>query len=129
MTCAEATVVQVRGLKKPRHLLPYRGFRPLLVALSASLGRRSRVIFSRDARPDCNSRWGEPVLDFAKALKAHAELRCTAPDKEKGYGEMYARMTYWVCACASSRLCIARGRATWSCVGELYSVAAREVVL
>ena len=57
------------------------------------------------ARPDCNSRWGEPVLDFAKALKAHAELRCTVRDgeyKTKLDEEMYARMTYWVCAYAKN---------------------------
>ena len=88
--------------------------------------------FCQDAWQARKSRWGEPVGDFVKAVKAHARLRCTVRDGEYGSKldeEMYAKMTYWVCACANSRLCTARGRATWSCVGELYSGAAPEVVV
>ena len=59
--------------------------------------------FCPDAWQARNSRWGEPVGDFVKAVKAHAKLRCTVPG-EYGYKqldeEMYAKMTYWVCAYA-----------------------------
>ena len=58
------------------------------------------------------------MLDFAKALKAHAELRCT--DATGGFDkEKYARMTYWVCAYANNSLCTARGNGTCSSVLEL----------
>ena len=46
------------------------------------------------------------MLDFAKALIAHAKLRCaTSQDPHTGvvnkFDEaMYAKMTYWVCAYA-----------------------------
>ena len=88
--------------------------------------------FCPDAWQARNSRWGEPVGDFVKAVKAHAELRCTVgvrSSEEKLDEEMYAKMTFWVCAYASNSLCRARGNGTCSCVGAEYSEAAAGVVL
>ena len=67
------------------------------------------------------------MLHFVAALKAHAKLRCTF-NEEKLDEEKYAKMTYWVCAYAKIRFTVARGKASWSCVGVACSGAACEGV-
>ena len=42
------------------------------------------------------------MLDFAKALIAHAKLRCTKKGGKLVDEEKYAKMTYWVCAYAKN---------------------------
>ena len=48
------------------------------------------------------------MLHFVAALKAHAKLRCRLRNEDFNSGkeldeEMYAKMTYWVCAYAKLR--------------------------
>ena len=75
--------------------------------MRASILRASYAyIVGPHAPQNCHSRWGEPVGDFVKAVKAHAMLRCaTRQDFRTGAmsdldDAKYAKMTYWVCAYA-----------------------------